>query len=391
VRSFSRVAQSECPIKPAGDRNHSADPANRRVKILFLSGSLEPGKDGVGDYTRTLAAECLRLGHDTFLSSLNDPWVVGQRKEAHALRLGISMRWTERAKALQAFLAANRPQVVSLQFVPYSFHPAGLNLALPQILVAIIGETPVQFMFHEIWIGAESGASAKAKILGFCQRKIIRDLVKTLECRVIHTSNVVYARLLARHGIEAKLLPLFGSISIVAPPGEVKTADRTLSLGLFGSIHPEWNPGEMLAKLRELGRPIRVSHIGRVGPGELVWKKLSEKYRSEVQFCRLGEQSLEKISRFLVSLDFGVATTPLSLIGKSSTTAAMLEHGLPVIVTRNDVHFRGIAEVAEGSESLIPVDERFLDRVTAARKLPPKPRLREVAQTFLSDVADAEQ
>src|SRR5215469_5144860 len=32
------------------------------VKILFVTGSLEAGKDGVGDYARLLAAECVRQG-----------------------------------------------------------------------------------------------------------------------------------------------------------------------------------------------------------------------------------------------------------------------------------------------------------------------------------------
>ena len=113
------------------------------MKILFLSGSIEPGKDGVGDYSRTLAAECLSLGYETLLSSLNDQWIAGQKREAAGLRLGTNMRWPDRINALRAFLTANRPEVVSLQFVPYSFHPAGLNFALPRILAAIIGRTRV--------------------------------------------------------------------------------------------------------------------------------------------------------------------------------------------------------------------------------------------------------
>jgi glycosyltransferase involved in cell wall biosynthesis len=356
------------------------------VKILFLTGSLEPVKDGVGDYTRVLAGECARLGHETSSLSLNDQWVTGSQMRPAELRLGARMSWPHRINAARAFLAQCGPDIVSLQFVPYSFHPAGLNFALPQILRAITGRTRVQMMFHEIWIGAHRGALVQVKILGFCQRKTIQAVVKTLACQTIHTSNFVYARLLARYGIEAKQLPLFGSVPVTATRNKPGRSDGTLSLGLFGSIHPEWNPDEMLAELRKLGRPIRLSHVGRIGPGELVWTELSRRYQSEIELCRLGEKSLADISQFLLSVDFGVATTPLSLIGKSSCTAAMLDHGLPVIVNRNDIQFRGIPEIEPISELLIPVNENFLKRLAAAKRQPPRPRLPEVAAQFLSDL-----
>lgn len=356
------------------------------MKILFLTGSLEAGKDGVGDYSRMLAVECGRLGHKTFLMSLNDPWIAGSQMQSAELRLGAQMSWPDRINAARAFLAQKDPEIVSLQFVPYSFHPAGLNFALPQILRAIIDQKRAQIMFHEIWIGSHKGAPLQFKILGLSQRTIIRRVVKTLACRTIHTSNIVYARLLARNGIDAKQLPLFGSVPVIEPGHASRRNVGVLSLGLFGSVHPEWNPDEMLAELRKLGKSIRISHVGRIGPGESVWADITGRYQSEIEFCRLGEQSLVSISRFFGSLDFGVATTPISLIGKSASVAAMLDHGLPVIVNRNDVHFRGIAEIAQISDLLIPVDKKFLKRLETVKRQPPKPRLPEVAAQFLNDL-----
>ena len=360
------------------------------MKILFIVGSLEPGKDGVGDYTRTLAGECRRLGHETFLMSLNDSWIDKPSRGDRELRLLSTMPWVSRIKAGRTFVAENHPDLVSLQYVPYSFHPTGLSFALPKIVEAIIGRVTAHLMLHELWIGGQIRAPFKVKVFGFCQRKIIKSLVTGMACRVIHTSNAVYARLLSRHGIEAKILPLFGSVPVIPNAVVAPRNDNALRLGLFGSSHPEWSPEELFARLQALGKPIQVCHIGRIGPGESLWNEVVQHYEAEIRFQRFGEQSFENISQFFLSLDFGVATTPLSLIGKSSTVAAMLDHGLPVIVSRNDVHFLGIPEEDLASERLVSVDESFLERVRAIKRLDPEPSLPRIAKQFLDDLVAAQ-
>jgi hypothetical protein len=51
------------------------------MKIFLLCGSLEHGKDGVGDYTRRLAGELIRQGHNTAIISLNDRFIEGVVRE----------------------------------------------------------------------------------------------------------------------------------------------------------------------------------------------------------------------------------------------------------------------------------------------------------------------
>ena len=63
----------------------------------------------------------------------------------------------------------------------------------------------------------------------------------------------------------------------------------------------------------------------------------------------------------------------------------MLDHGLPVIVSRNDIHFRGIPEDL-ASERLISVDKSFIDRVKAVKRLNPEPSLPKIARQFLDDL-----
>jgi glycosyltransferase involved in cell wall biosynthesis len=318
---------------------------------------------------------------------LNDPWIRGSQAQQAELRLGNQMPWPDRVKAGRAFLAAIRPDVMSLQFVPYSFHPAGLNFALPQILRAIVGQLPVQTMFHELWTGAQIGAPPKVRIFGFCQRKIIQATIRKLACRVVHTSNLVYVHLLKECGIDVIHLPLFGAIPVLSAERVSAKVDDVLRLGMFGSIHPEWSPDEMFSQLLKLRRPILLSHIGRIGPGESAWADMTERYRSQIEFHRLGEESPENISRFLSSVDFGVATTPFALIGKSSSVAAMIDHGLPVIVTRNDVHFHAVAaEDPISHPLLIPLDSNFFARLKKASRRTPESRLPQVAAKFLIDI-----
>jgi hypothetical protein len=126
--------------------------------------------------------------------------------------------------------------------------------------------------------------------------------------------------------------------------------------------------------------------VGRIGPGEAIWDDLKKQYGSQIELRRFGEQSLERISQLLLSADFAISTTPLTLIGKSGSVGAMLDHGLPIIVNRNDVRFSGIPEADATSELIIPLGESFLERLTSVKRQPPKARLPEIATQFLNDI-----
>jgi hypothetical protein len=53
--------------------------------------------------------------------------------------------------------------------------------------------------------------------------------------------------------------------------------------------------------------------------------------KNEFLIKRTGELSTNLISEQLQKCGLGVSTTPYDVIGKSGATAAMLEHGLPVL------------------------------------------------------------
>ena len=82
--------------------------------------------------------------------------------------------------------------------------------------------------------------------------------------------------------------------------------------------------------------------MGRAGAaGSALWQQLSSTLAGTVELHSLGELPPRELSVVLRGLDMGLATTPWALAGKSSTIAALLEHGVPVLVTRNDYQLSG--------------------------------------------------
>ena len=57
------------------------------MNILFLTGGLEPGQDGVGDYTRLLAGVCKTSGHKVSIIAINDSKLDGVQEGDFGLSL----------------------------------------------------------------------------------------------------------------------------------------------------------------------------------------------------------------------------------------------------------------------------------------------------------------
>lgn len=356
------------------------------VKIAFISSCLEPGKDGVGDYTTLLAGECERRGHATRLLALNDPHVDSAAAGAARLRLSSSLRWAERVRQAREFLPEFGPDFVSLQFVCYGFHPRGIDFALAGRLREIIGDCPVHIMFHELWIGVENGAPIKDRFFGSLQRACVLNIVSKLNVRSAHASNAAYVELLQERNIRASLLPLFGAIPFSGTGASLRQQGDTLVFGMFGSLHPVWPPEPLFSLLRKTGKKIVVAHIGRLGAGGALWEKMGRDYAGAIEFRRLGEQPAEKIAEFFRSeTDFGIATTPWEIAGKSASVAAMLEHGLPVIVNRDDWH-AGSGAMAHASPLLVKMDESLPEKIPTIQRAAPQSLLSPIAGQFLDSL-----
>ncbi len=370
------------------------------VKILFVCGGLEAGRDGVGDYCRRIAAAGRALGWQPSLLAIHDPAVQNVEDQASLagvpmLRLARGEAWSERQRRAAEFIAAQQPDWVSLQFVCYALEPNGVISRWVSRLGEMLAGRRVHLMFHEVWIGASTEYGIRERLVGRAQRRSIRRLAHRLRPSAMHTSNHLYQQLLAEIGLRAGRLRLPGNIPIATertPVAGFPDVDRAKHWigGIFGTIHPRWLPEPWLAEsvrlAGERGRKLALVQFGEAGGvGRESWARLAVRYRDRVEFAILGPREPGEISRILGQLDFGVATSPWALIEKSGATAAFLDHGLPVLVTRDDWKLRAGYTADPAGDPLLFKSPAALFRALPMRSTP-MDRVSEIARELAREL-----
>ena len=111
--------------------------------VALVCGRLEPGHDGVGDYTRTLAGACAQAGVQVALIGLNDSHVKGSATREDCgypvLRLPARANWADNVPVAADFINEMGLKWVSFQFVPYSYGKRGLVSGLAEKLEPLGG------------------------------------------------------------------------------------------------------------------------------------------------------------------------------------------------------------------------------------------------------------
>ena len=386
-----------------------------KKKIAFLTAGLEPGADGVGDYSRLLARALVRQGHQCLLVALNDQWLTDssdltvEGDGLLGLRLPARMEWPRRIELAKERLRTFAPDWISLQFVAHGFQKKGILLFQNKWLARLLQTKSVHIMFHELWIGEDVDKRLKNRIIGKVQKHFVLKLATRLRPKLVHTSNHYYASRLRKGGLTAKVLPLFGNIPVLGTGAdewlfeELRAAgldidsrnrDSFWLFGLFGSIYPEWPGLPLFRRLRDLAeeraRKIAVISIGRISPREALWDNWAGDV-SRIVFLRLGAQPAERISQFLNSIDFGITTTPYVVAGKSGALTAMLEHGVPVIASWGDILPGETPVPGDVAHLIFKADEALGERLNFwKRTVSPGSRCPQIARQFIEDSSRAD-
>jgi hypothetical protein len=367
------------------------------MKVALLCTSMEAGRDGVGDYVRQLARVLSSREHSCQIIALADRFVdraSDARDSEHGFqvaRLPLIDWHSGNINFAVEQLTRFQPDWASLQMVCYGYERQGLlwNSARRFARLAIAPRR--HMMFHELWIGGWRTSSLKERAIGWTQQRLLLRATRAWSPQIVHTSNPIYRELLRRAHVAAGELAIPSNIPVHEVshtcarealerrlPDRPGSDSRRLMGGVFGHLPPELAAGDWLEQLAgacaRVARELVIVQLGRAGPGgNGLISVLRQRMVGRVKFLELGELPASEVSTVLQGLDFGIATTLWPLVGKSGTAAAMLEHGLPVLVPRESEGLRGGSEPPSQPHPLLFRLGDFCDtlqRATLPRMLP---------------------
>lgn len=368
------------------------------MKILFICGSLEPGRDGVGDYVRMLGEELSRdTGVQVSAMAIHDPWVSAetcgdQNAGFPVLRIPAALTPGRRLETALEYIGRFGPDWISVQYVPYSFHPRGLPLFLGRHLAGLTRNTRVHVMVHETWAGTGREIRPQRILASGLQKILFRNLLDRLRPAVLHTHLPEYRQKLERLHHRALELPLFSNIRVAACR---QTEPDRFIIGFFSQM--ACSP-EILKFLDTLARkavlagiPAEVLLIGgrQCGTEEFFrFIRTMPYYRNRVT-CT-GFLSPKETSAAIRSCSVGITPVPRHALGKSGSVAAFLSHGIPVAAPHAFENRHGVPGFFSAALQATILTEPDLDQLESARSAlitaRDEIRVREISLKFLKDL-----
>ena len=278
------------------------------LKICFITHEQLSGKCGIFDYVKLVAKQFETLGHEILYH-----FIKKDCKELYDLP---------------------NADLYSIQFAPYAYAKNGMPKNILNFLANKLKNKKVHLNFHEIWVGAYPRANWKERGIGWLQKKLILGFIKKCKPAWITASNAAALDRLKLAGVPAMFLYLFGNMPHSAN-FKATTKGQMLKVAFFGTPYADFpynKLGNFFSILsKNSGKKLEIMLIGRQREDAGSDHLYSMCKKNEFLIERTGELSTNLISEKLQECSLGVSTTPFDVIGKSGATAAMLEHGLPVL------------------------------------------------------------
>lgn len=328
------------------------------MKIAFLVGSIKTKTNGVAAYTKLLSEHLEANGHMVTIITLNEE--KPEEEYANNYFIAKELSILNRFSKLDSTLKKLNPDLISIQFVPYSFHKKGLTLEL-LLFTKILKKFQVHLMVHEPWIEITKQTNLQNRIVSILQNALLFGIIKHIK-PVLITSTIPH--FVKKIGRSTKLLPLASNIPFQPKPNLNVGSVKELKCIFFGNFSFDTNGFKsQLNWIKqycfENNLIPRITLVGDNGIQKVEHVLLIKNVFGEGSLLDLGWLNEKDISYLLQEQDLGISRATLSLFGKSGSTMAMLEHGLPVLL-------RGLEEASVDTLSntgfakqLIQISEGF--------------------------------
>lgn len=366
------------------------------LQVLFMCSTLEPAKCGVADFILTLATQISARGITCACIAIHDPYVQpSEESQIHRgvygniiiIRIPSRFSWRLKKKLIKSQLESLRPEWVSLHYVPYAYNAKGLPFSFLNSLLPLRDLSKWEITAHELWVDPTS--SLRHHVLSILQRRIFHRLYLRLRPVVVHVTNQAYQSELSKHSIQSSLLPLFSNILPFQLPVKPKRSVSQWNFILFGAINPDWKPDDLLEQI-EIARCVHgiqtcnFVSVGRISDyAAHLWDSLQSLPYPAFRFKRLGLLPAERVSEQLQLADFGICVVPDVLIEKSGSVAAMLRHGLPIIISRLSIGSEMWQQELRRRGHYILLDSSFVQTIVTASKYDPIDQLNDTTLRFL--------
>lgn len=316
------VLTGEYPARPAG-----------------ASGDGGPSSGGVGDYTRALACELLRRGHDVHV------WCPSGHPEAGdgAIRLhSLPDAFGGRARAALQSAWDAMPGTVLLQYVPNALGAGGLNVPFCRWLLRRRGNRDVRVMFHEPYFYFSWSPTGNLRAL--VQRLMAKLLVEA--SRKVYLSTEAWRRYLPSSGA-AVVLPIPSTIPRCADPAAVARVRAELTgsaselVGHFGTY------GDHVS--RALGPIVPLVLAGRPSASFVCIGRRSDAFAATLRarhpdlagrIHHTGPLSPQDAASAIRACDVMAQPYPDGITTRRSSVMAPLANGVATVSTAGDLSER---------------------------------------------------
>ncbi|MEM1324849.1 MAG: glycosyltransferase family 4 protein [Bacteroidota bacterium] len=310
------------------------------MKVIFISNHLPPAIDGVGDYTFFLAEQFVEHGHDVILICSEQAEVDANILEEMTVYPMVENWDRKNVQAVVDLINQLKPDAVSLQYVPYGFHPKGQPWVIAHLAKQLRQQQVfLSTTFHEVAIRY----SPKYTLRAFLQRLVARSIARHSD-KVI-TSIDFYVDYLDKWVDEVELIQIGSNIpAVYIPEEQIKDLQQQIApnnefiIATFGKrdhvVLLRWF--EQLVRLRPNTKLLICGKTPDI--------QIKEELKKHIHIT--GFLSRKELFKYLSCSDMFVQISmgKGGICSKSGSLAAAFAAGLPILGNKGDMTNQDLLE-----------------------------------------------